>query len=147
MTNNKNRKYFFRADDDETFLIERKFSNSGLSSKSEFFRHMILDGYLITADGELLDKLLKLLGNTSNIKAYYINGKPPKQCDLEQRLIELKSKYNSLVPEHNAFITRRDTAMKYTRQVRQYLNEQHMKREREKSKQRVQAKHKNSYIE
>ena len=66
MTNNKNRKYFFRADDDETFLIERKFSNSGLSSKSEFFRHMILDGYLITADGELLDKLLKLLGNTSN---------------------------------------------------------------------------------
>ena len=84
---------------------------------------------------------------TEHIKAYYIKDKPPKQCDLEQRLIELKSKYNSLVPEHNAFITRRDTAMKYTRQMRQYLNEQHMKREREKSKQRVQAKHKNSYIE
>ena len=84
---------------------------------------------------------------TEHIKAYYIKGKPPKQSDLEQRLIELKSKYNSLVPEHNAFITRRDTALKYTRQVRQYLNEQRMKREREKSKQRIQAKHKNSYLE
>ena len=82
-----------------------------------------------------------------HIKAYYIKGKPPKQSDLEQRLIELKSKYNALVPEHNAFITRRDTALKYNRQVRQYLNEQHMKREREKSKQRVQAKYKNSYLE
>ena len=80
---------------------------------------------------------------TEHIKAYYIKGKPPKQSDLEQRLIELKSKYNSLVPEHNAFITRRDTALKYTRQVRQYLNEQHMKREREKSRQRVQAKNRN----
>lgn len=84
---------------------------------------------------------------TEHIKAYYIKGKPPKQSDLEQRFIELKSKYNSLVPEHNAFMTRRDTAMKYTRQVRQYLNEQHMKREREKSKQRLLAKHKNSYLE
>ena len=84
---------------------------------------------------------------TEHIKAYYIKGKPPKQSDLEQRLIELKSKYNALVPEHNAFITRRDTALKYTRQVRKYLNEQHMKREREKSKQRTQAKHKNSYLE
>ena len=84
---------------------------------------------------------------TEQIKAYYIKGKPPKQSDLEQRLIELKSKYNSLVPEHNAFITRRDTAMKYTRQVRQYLNEQVMKREREKSRQRVQVKHKKNYLE
>lgn len=80
---------------------------------------------------------------TEHIKAYYIKGKLPKQSDLEQRLIELKSKYNTLVPEHNAFITRRDTALKYTRQVRQYLNEQHMKREREKSRQRVQAKNRN----
>jgi hypothetical protein len=27
---------------------------------------IIIDGYLITADGESLDKLIKLLGNTSN---------------------------------------------------------------------------------
>ena len=30
-----------------------------------------------------------------------------------------------------------------TRQVRQYINEQQMKREREKSRQRTQAKHRN----
>ncbi len=66
MNGNKDINYKFRVDDDENFLIERKFSNSGLSSKSEFFRRMILDGYVITADGESLDKLIKLLGNTSN---------------------------------------------------------------------------------
>ena len=66
MSSNRNQRYFFRADDDEVFLIEKKFKNSGLSSKSEFFRRMILEGFVITADGEALDKLMKLLGNTSN---------------------------------------------------------------------------------
>ena len=32
--------------------------------------------------------------------------------------------------------TKRETAKKYTRQVRQYINEQQMKREREKYKQK-----------
>ena len=45
--------------------------------------------------------------------------------------------------EHTAFLTKRETAKKYTRQVRQYINEQQMKREREKSRQRTQAKHRN----
>ena len=66
MTGNKTHNYKFRVDDDENFLIEKKFSESGLSSKSEFFRSMILEGYVITADGESLDKLLKLFGNISN---------------------------------------------------------------------------------
>ncbi|MBQ7653469.1 MAG: plasmid mobilization relaxosome protein MobC [Clostridia bacterium] len=66
MTSNKTHNYKFRVDDDENFLIERKFSESGLSSKSDFFRRMILDGYVITADGESLDKLTKLFGIASN---------------------------------------------------------------------------------
>ena len=66
MTGNKNKTYLFRADDADVILIEKKFSESGLSSKSEFFRSMILEGYVITADGESLDKLLKLFGNISN---------------------------------------------------------------------------------
>ena len=50
---------------------------------------------------------------------------------------------NRLNVEHTAFLTKRETAKKYTRQVRQYINEQQMKREREKSRQRVQAKQRN----
>lgn len=38
--------------------------------------------------------------------------------------------------EHTAFLTKRETAKKYTRQVRQYINEQQMKREREKYRQK-----------
>ena len=87
---------------------------------------------------EEADKYVK-----EHIKPYCVDNVAPKRSELEQRLVELKSKYNDLVPEHNAFITRRDTAMKYTRQVRKYLNEEHNRRECEKSRQRTQAKHRN----
>ena len=60
-----------------------------------------------------------------HIKAYYIKGKPPKQSDLQAKSTKLKGKYNALVPEHNVFVTKRDTAKKYTRQVRTYLQNQH----------------------
>ena len=40
------------------------------------------------------------------------------------------------MPEHKAYLLKHDTAFRYTRQVRQYLNEQYMKREREKYKQK-----------
>ena len=46
-------------------MIEKKFSNSGLSSKSDFFRHMILDGYVITADKNLQKMINDLLRNIS----------------------------------------------------------------------------------
>ena len=53
-----------------------------------------------------------------HIKVHYIKGKPPKLSDLQAKSTKLKEKYNALVPEHNAFVTKRDTAHKYTRQVR-----------------------------
>ena len=56
-----------------------------------------------------------------HIKAYYVDGKAPKRNELKQRLIKLKSEYNALVPEHNAFIKRQAVASQYTRQVRNYL--------------------------
>ena len=66
-----------------------------------------------------------------HIKAYYIKGKPPKQSDLQAKSTKLKEKYNALVPEHNAFVTKRDTAHKYTRQVRNYLqNKEQQERNR-----------------
>ena len=69
---------------------------------------------------EQADKYIK-----EHIKSYYIDGKAPKRSELEQRLIELKSDYNALVPEHNAFIRRQNVASQYTRQVRTYLEKQH----------------------
>ncbi len=67
--------------------------------------------------------------------------------DLMGKSNDLKAEWNRLNVLQTAYLTKRDTAMKYVRQVRQYLNEQIMKREREKSRQRVQAKNKKNYLE
>ena len=74
---------------------------------------------------------------------YLVDGKLPTILDLMGKSNDLKAEWNRLNVEHTAFLTKRDTAAKYTRQVRQYLNEQVMKRERVKSRQRVQAKNRN----
>lgn len=67
--------------------------------------------------------------------------------DLLEKSNKLKSKWNRLNVEHTAFLTKRETAKKYTRQVRNYINEEHNRREHEQSRQRLQTKHKNSYLE
>ena len=77
------------------------------------------------------------------IKKYTGDGKPPTMLDLMERSDKLKTKYNSLIPEHTEFLTKRETAMKYVRQVRNYLSEEHNRQEREKSRQRTQAKYRN----
>jgi len=56
--------------------------------------------------------------------------------DLLEKSNKLKSKWNRLNVEYTAFLTKRETTKKYTRQVRQYINEQQMKRERVKYKQK-----------
>ena len=56
-----------------------------------------------------------------HIKAYYNDGKAPKRSELQARSLELKEKYNALVPEHNAFLRKQAAASQYTRQVRRYL--------------------------
>ena len=84
---------------------------------------------------------------TEHIKAFYVDGKAPKRSEFAALSKQLKDKRKAIMPEHKAYLLKHETAMRYTRQVRQYLNEQYMKREREKSRQRTQAKHKNSYLE
>ncbi|MBR1899310.1 MAG: conjugal transfer protein, partial [Oscillospiraceae bacterium] len=81
-----------------------------------------------------------------HIKAYYIKGKPPKQSDLQAKSTKLKEKFNALVPEHNAYVTKRDTAHKYTRQVRNYLqNKEQQERNRQyQEKKRSQQKRKDT---
>ena len=78
-----------------------------------------------------------------HIKEYYVDGKAPKRSELAALSKQLKDKRKAIMPEHKAYLLKHDTAFRYTRQVRQYLNEQYMKREREKSRQRTQAKHRN----
>ncbi len=80
---------------------------------------------------------------TEHIKAYYVDGKAPKRSELAALSKLLKDKLKAIMPEHKAYLLKHETAMRYTRQVRQYLNEQYMKSEREKSRQRTQAKHRN----
>ena len=71
-----------------------------------------------------------------HIKRYAVDGKQPTMLDLLEKSNKLKSKWNRLNVEHTAFLTKRETAKKYVRQVRQYINEQQMKREREKYRQK-----------
>ena len=87
---------------------------------------------------EEADKYIK-----EHIKDYYIDGKSPKWSELAALSKKLKDKRKAIMPEHKAYLLKHDTAFRYTRQVRQYLNEQYMKREREKSRQRTQAKRRN----
>lgn len=87
---------------------------------------------------EEADKYIK-----EHIKDYYIDGKAPKRSELAALSKPLKDKLKAIIPEHKAYLLKHETAMRYTRQVRQYLNEQYMKREREKSRQRTQAKRRN----
>jgi len=48
-------------------------------------------------------------------KPFYVDGKPPIMLDLIDKSNALKSKYNTLAAEHEAFVVKRDTASKYTR--------------------------------
>lgn len=83
-----------------------------------------------------------------HIKPYYIKGKMPKQSDLQAKSTKLKEKYNALLPEHTAFLTKRETAKKYTRQVRNYINEEHNRREHEKYRQKkLTQQRKKDYLE
>ena len=59
----------------------------------------------------------------------------------------MKDRRDEILPEHKMFKQRQAVALQYTREVRRYINEQYMKREREKSRQRIQAKNKKNYLE
>jgi hypothetical protein len=81
-------------------------------------------------------------------KPFYVDGKAPKMLDLLDKSNELKTEFNSYVPEHNAFLAKKEVADRYRKQVKRYLDEQHNKRENEKSRQRkLNQQRKKNYLE
>lgn len=83
-----------------------------------------------------------------HIKKYAVDGKPPTMLDLLEKSNKLKSKWNRLNVEHTAFLTKRETAKKYVRQVRNCINEEHSRREREKYRQKkLTQQKKKDYLE
>ena len=74
---------------------------------------------------------------------YTSDGSIPSLQGVQGLLKRMKDRREEILPEHRAFKKRQSTASQYTREVRNYINEQHMKRERERSQQRVQAKNRN----
>lgn len=83
-----------------------------------------------------------------HIKKYAVDGKPPTMLDLLEKSNKLKSKWNRLNVEHTAFLTKRETAKKYVRQVRNYINEEHNRREHEKYRQKkLTQQRKKDYLE
>jgi hypothetical protein len=84
----------------------------------------------------------------SHNKPFYVDGKAPKMLDLLDKSNELKTEFNSYVPEHNAFLAKKEVADRYRKQVKRYLDEQHNKRENEKSRQRkIEQQRKKKYLE
>ena len=69
-----------------------------------------------------------------HIKEYYVDGKAPKQSELQDMSNQLKLRYNALVPEHNAFLRKKAAASQYTRQVRTYLEHQYRQEQDRKYK-------------
>jgi hypothetical protein len=81
-------------------------------------------------------------------KPFYVDGKTPSLKALEKESNDLKIEFNSYVPEHNAFLAKKEVADKYRKQVKRYLDEQHNKRENEKSRQRkIEQQRKKNYLE
>ena len=79
------------------------------------------------------------------VKKYNLPGNANRTLELQSLLIKLRDEYNALVPEHNAFLLKREIASKYTRKVRSYLADEHNKREREQSIKRTQNRRRNGF--
>ncbi len=80
-------------------------------------------------------------------KPFIVDGKKPTIQDLTAKSTALKIECNELIREHNVFITKRNAAAKHKKQVKQYLDAQHMKRENERSRQRKQTQQRKNYLE
>lgn len=55
----------FRVSDEELDAINKKYQNSGMKSKSDFIRTMILEGHIVQFNEAELKAIRRLIGNIS----------------------------------------------------------------------------------
>ena len=68
MSSNSKRDLYLkiRVSREELDAIDRKFKNSGMSSRSDFVRAMIFEGYIVHIDENELQAIHKLASNIAN---------------------------------------------------------------------------------
>ena len=67
---------------------------------------------------------------------YTSDGSIPSLQDMQGLLKRMKDKRDEILPEHKAFLAKKQVAMQYTRAVRSYRDQQFNKRAAEQSRQR-----------
>ncbi|MDE6833927.1 MAG: relaxase/mobilization nuclease domain-containing protein [Ruminococcus sp.] len=120
---------------DEIAPIYKEYKSKSDWSQSRFRKKNadVIEGYEKTVD------YIK-----EHRKPFYVDVKPPTMLDLLDTSNTLKSEYNFLDTEYKAFVIKRDTASKYTKKVKKYLDEQYMKRERSQQRSYSHQKKKNT---
>ena len=92
-------------------------------------------------DYERTDSYIK-----SHIKAYKTDGKMPTVKELSYRSNVLKNEYNSIAQEYRELVKIEAVTGKYSREIRNYLNQQYNKRADEQSRERKQNKCRNNSV-
>lgn len=71
---------------------------------------------------------------------YTSDGSIPSLQDMEKLLKKMKDRRDEILPEHKAFLAKKQVAKQYTQAVRRYRDQQVNKRAAELSRQRSQEK-------
>lgn len=76
-TDNRTTTIAFRVSDDELKKIEKRFQQSGFSSKGDFYRFSIMNAFVFKEDDSYLDKISKVIsgvGRNINQIAFHVNS-------------------------------------------------------------------------
>jgi len=76
-TDNRTSTIAFRVSDDELKKIEKRFQQSGFSSKGDFYRFCIMNAFVFKEDDSYLEKFSKVIsgiGRNINQIAYHVNS-------------------------------------------------------------------------
>lgn len=83
----------------------------------------------------------------AHLKDFNLPGNAAPVLELMTLKLKIMDRYNAILPEHNAFLDKKDVADKYRKQTRKYVEEQIMKRRREISNQKIKQKKKGVWLE
>lgn len=134
---------------DKLIAMMKQRSNNSATYKEYQERSALMQKHFKKKNAAAIDKYEEAVKYINeNIKAYYIDGKAPKRSELQALSLELKEKYNALVPEHNAFLRKQAAASQYSRQVRRYLeNQEQQERNRQCQERKLSQQKKKNELE